>query len=261
MVYSYDHDITHGASRFRMSVAERRNRTMLDPKTAEASPRAEVLRTIQRLGSASVKELEAALGVTTTAVREQVAHLLREDFIQATRVRGEVGRPYYVYSLTARAHELFPKDYAALAVLMLEETRELHGEEGLRTLLNRVSRRLADKLGGEAGGKELSQKLMGLVAALGGAGMEVSMVPVSGTESEGSFVLKSHSCPYFEVARSYREICEMEAEMLSDLLGTGVEVKVGNRIVEGQCACDFHVLRTAEAPAEREKVTSVGTPE
>ena len=80
---------------------------MRDPRELEGSPRAEVLRIVQRQGSASVKELEAGMGVTTTAVREQVAHLLREGFLQATRVRGEIGRPYYVYSLTAKAQELF----------------------------------------------------------------------------------------------------------------------------------------------------------
>lgn len=235
---------------------------MLDPKTISDSPRAEVLRTIQRIGSASIKDLEASLGVTTTAVREQIAHLLREGFVQATRVRGEVGRPYYVYSLTGKAQELFPKDYAALAVLLLEETRELHGAEGLRMLLNRVSRRLSEKLGGQAEGIELSQKLLGLVGALGSAGMEVSMLPVeeSGTE-EGHFMLKTHSCPYFEVAKSHREICEMEADMLGELLGANVEVKLGNRIIDGQCACDFHVSMINIDTNPREKVTASGTPE
>ncbi len=212
---------------------------MLDPKQLAASPRAEVLRVIQRLGSASIKELEAAIGVTTTAVREQLAHLLHEGFIQATRVRGEVGRPYYVYSLTPKAHELFPKDYATLAGLLLEETIELYGPDGLQTLLNRVSRRMAGKLQDSTQGKELSQKLLGLVAALGETGMEISMLPVE--SGEGGFILKTHSCPYFEVARNHREICEMESEMLSDLLGPGVEVTLGERIVEGSCACDFHV--------------------
>ena len=235
---------------------------MLDPKTMAGSPRSEVIRTIQQLGSASVKDLEAALGVTTTAVREQVAHLLREDFIQATRVRGEVGRPYFVYSLTARAQELFPKDYASLAMLLLEETRELHGPEGLRMLLNRVSRRLAERLGGRDDGKELSQKLLGLVAALGRTGLEVSMLPVVSGDGEGEsgFVLKTHSCPYFEVAKNHREICEMEADMLGDLLGTGVEVRIGSRIVDGQCTCDFHISPSTEK-TEREKVTSLGMPE
>src|SRR5437764_4746143 len=133
------------------------------PKQTESSPRAEVLRFIQRQGSASIKELEVAMRVTTTAVREQVAHLLDEGFLQATRVRGEVGRPYYVYSLTTKAQELFPKDYATLAVLLLEETLAMHGQEGLRSLLNRVSRRMAEKFAGQTQGRELSQKLLGLV--------------------------------------------------------------------------------------------------
>lgn len=228
---------------------------MLDPKRAgSSSPRAEVLRIIQRMGSASIKDLESSIGVTTTAVREQVAHLLHEGLIQATRVRGEVGRPYYVYALTAKAHELFPKDYATLAGLLLEETLAVHGAEGLRMLLNRVSRRLGEKLAGSTqDSKELNQKLLGLVTALGETGMEVSMQPVAeGEISDGSFVLKSHSCPYFEVAKNHREICDMESEMLQDLLGPGVEVTIGTRIVEGGCACDFHVSPIQLEHAKRE---------
>lgn len=233
---------------------------MRDPKQSNGSPRAEVLKHIQQIGSASIKELEAAIGVTTTAVREQLAHLLREEFIQATRVRGEVGRPYYVYSLTAKAQELFPKDYATLALLLLEETRSLHGPDGLRMLLNRVSRRMAEKLADQAQGKELGQKLLGLVAALGETGMEVSMRQME--EGNGGFVLKTTSCPYFEVAQNHREICEMEQDMLADLLGPGVDVKLKGRIVDGQCACEFHVSHmTLGAAREKSKVTSAGVPE
>src|SRR5215211_7241424 len=139
-------------------------RMVRDPKKARTSPRVEVLNLIQRQGSASIKDLEAALNVTTTAVREQVDHLLDEGYLQATRVRGDVGRPYFVYSLTTKAQELFPKDYATLAGLLLEETLAMHGREGLRLLLNRVSRRMADKLYDQTQGMELSQKLLGLVA-------------------------------------------------------------------------------------------------
>ena len=237
---------------------------MKDPKLIDNSPRAEVLRLIQRQGSVSIKDLEAAMGVTTTAVREQVERLLREGFLQATRVRGEIGRPYYVYALTAKAQELFPKDYATLAMLLLEETLALHGRDGLKLLLNRVSRRMGEKLAGQTEeGQELAQKLLGLVAALGDAGMEVFMRPIPG--EEGNFVLKTHTCPYFEVARNHREICEMEQEMMSDLLGPGVGVKLGGCIIDGQHACEFHVTRTpvsVESGGEhRRTVTSVGMPE
>lgn len=232
---------------------------MIDPKQTESSPRAEVLRFIQRQGSASIKDLEGALGVTTTAVREQVAHLLHEGFLQATRVRGEVGRPYYVYALTAKAQDLFPKDYATLAVLLLEETLAMNGQEGLQMLLNRVSRRMADKFAGQTQGKELSQKLLGLVAALGDSGMEVTMLPIA--DKEGDFVLRTHTCPYFDVARSHREICDMEQEMMSELLGPGVGVSLSSCIIDGQHACEFHVTSTPIKFEKRRSVTSVGVPE
>jgi predicted ArsR family transcriptional regulator len=236
---------------------------MRDPKQTEGSPRAEVLRLIQRQGSASIKDLEAGLGVTTTAVREQVAHLLHEGFLQATRVRGDIGRPYYVYSLTTKAQDLFPKDYATLAVLLLEETLALQGPEGLRTLLNRVSRRMAEKFEGHTQGKELQQKLLGLAAALGDAGMEISMLPVEGPQ--GDFVLKTATCPYFDVARNHREICEMEQEMMVELLGPGVGVRLSSCIIDGQHACEFHVTRAGSAPiqlvSKKSNVTSVGVPE
>lgn len=236
---------------------------MRDPKQSEGSPRAEVLRLIQRQGSASIKDLEAALGVTTTAVREQVAHLLHEGFLQATRVRGDIGRPYYVYALTTKAQELFPKDYATLAILLLEETLAMHGPEGLRTLLNRVSRRMAEKFEDQTQGKELQQKLLGLVAALGDAGMEISMLPVEGRVDD--FVLKTATCPYFDVARNHREICDMEQEMMADLLGPGVGVTLSRCLIDGEQACEFHVSRTGSLPiqltSKKSKVTSVGVPE
>jgi predicted ArsR family transcriptional regulator len=229
---------------------EEEKKMIRDPKDVQGSPRAEVLKFVQQHGSTSVKDLEAELGVTTTAVREQVAHLLHEGFLMATRVRGEIGRPYYVYSLTPKAQELFPKDYASLAQLLLEETMALHGAEGLRSLLNRVSTRMAEKLSNSEQVSELSQKLLGLVASLGETGMEVSMTSLQSEDGTSGYILKAHACPYFEVARNHREICDMEQEMIADLLGPGVSVSLSDRIVDGACACDFHVNRVQSEPLE-----------
>ena len=41
--------------------------------------------------------------------------------LSAEKVREGVGRPYYVYSVTPKAHNLFYKDYGDLAKLLLEE--------------------------------------------------------------------------------------------------------------------------------------------
>ena len=84
------------------------------------SPRVAIMRLLQKRGQASIKDLELALGVTATAVREQLSHLMAEGVVDAVRVRGEVGRPFYVYRLTDKAQELFPKAYGTLARLAAE---------------------------------------------------------------------------------------------------------------------------------------------
>ena len=152
---------------------------MRDPKQSEGSPRAEVLRLIQKQGSASIKDLEAAMGVTTTAVREQVAHLLQRGLLQATRVRGEIGRPYYVYSLTAKAQDLFPKDYATLAMLLLEETLPMRGPRACAPSSTASAAAWPKVLGADPGQGAFPEIAWRSSAALGESGMEVSMLPMA----------------------------------------------------------------------------------
>jgi predicted ArsR family transcriptional regulator len=119
---------------------------------------------------------------------------------------------------------------------------------------------MVDKFSDHTQGKELSQKLLGLVAALGETGMEVSMQPLA--DQEGDYVLRTPTCPYFDVARNHREICEMEQEMMAELLGPGVGVKLSNCIIDGKLACEFHVTSApVNFEARKKEVTSVGVPE
>lgn len=202
----------------------------------ETSPRTTILRVLQSRGSASIKDLEVALGVTATAVREQVAHLIAEDIIVARRVRGDVGRPFYVYSLTAKAQELFPKDYGELAHLLLQEILDLDGAAKLRQLLDRVGDRLAAQYAGQLRGQELEDKLRALADLLVQKGIGADVRP----EAVGDgFVLHANTCPYFAVVQDHREICGMEQQMLSRLLGA--DVVLGDCVLDGHAGCQFHV--------------------
>jgi predicted ArsR family transcriptional regulator len=78
----------------------------------------------------------------------------------------------------------------------------------------------------------------------------VSMVSSQSEDGTSGYILKAHTCPYFEVARNHREICDMEQEMIADLLGPNVSISLADRIVDGACACDFHVSRTQSEPLE-----------
>ena len=174
-------------------------------------------------------------------MREQVAHLIAEDIIVARRVRGDVGRPFYVYGLTAKAQELFPKDYGELAHLLLQEIIALDGPAKLQLLLDRVGDRLAAQYAGHLRGQELEEKLRALADVLveKGIGADVRRETVG----EG-FVLHANTCPYFAVVQDHREICGMEQQMLSRLLGA--EVVLGDCVLDGHNGCQFHVQRTSD---------------
>ncbi len=214
----------------------------IDFALKDSSPRSTILRILQSRGSASIKDLEVALGVTATAVREQVAHLIAEDIILARRVRGDVGRPFYVYTLTAKAQELFPKDYGELAHLLLQEIVAMDGPEKLQLLLDRVGNRLAAQYAGHLRGQELEDKLRALADLLieKGIGADVRRDAVG----EG-FVLHANTCPYFAVVQDHREICGMEQQMLSRLLGA--DVVLGDCVLDGHNGCQFHVQRAVSS--------------
>jgi DeoR family suf operon transcriptional repressor len=210
------------------------------------SPRAAILRLLQKRGQASIKELEVALGVTATAVREQLSHLVAEGAVDAVRVRGEIGRPFYVYRLTDEAQEFFPKDYGTLARLLLEETLATFGPQGYDRLLQRVSGRLAEHYAGEVPGRALEDKLYGLATLLGQKGYDSEVVRTA----EG-FVLHATSCPYFAVVKDHREICDMEERMMSELLGA--DVSLGPCMLEGHGSCQFLVRPRAGARAGEDR--------
>src|SRR5437773_9116710 len=87
------------------------------------STRQQILEYIQRHGRATVKELGAIIGLTSTGIRQHLTVLERDGLVDAREERGRVGRPTLVYSLTERADVLFPKRYDMLANVILEEIR------------------------------------------------------------------------------------------------------------------------------------------
>ena len=210
----------------------------------ESSQRVAILRLLQRRGHASIKDLELALGVTATAVREQLSQLLAEGSITAERSRGAVGRPFYVYSLTDKGQELFPRDYGELARLILQESLDMFGQEAFATLLDRVGGRLTEGYEGQLQGKKLEEKLYALADLLGAKGFEADFAPAA--EGEG-FVLHESSCPFYAVVQDHPEICDMEQRMMSRVLNA--DVQLSTCLLEGHHGCQFKVVPREKANA------------
>src|SRR5512140_657216 len=82
--------------------------------------RREILNILKRKGRATLDELAQGVGLVPVTVRAHLNVLERDDLVKYEEVRGKVGRPYYVYSLTEEADALFPKTYHTLANRVLD---------------------------------------------------------------------------------------------------------------------------------------------
>lgn len=220
--------------------------TMYPPE----SPAGKILDYLQRRGEASVKDLEELLGISTTAVREHLTHLQARDLVATRLVRCGPGRPHAVYSLTAAAQSLFPKEYDTLTNLLLHEIASQEGPARLQLLLDAVGARLAGEYRGPVAGAGLADRLLALQTALEQRGIPVEIQP-----SGESFQL--FACPYFDVAQEHAGVCTMERRMVEHVLGE--QIVLGDTIRAGGRSCHFTVVQAPEQQPQELGVPSLNS--
>jgi DeoR family suf operon transcriptional repressor len=203
---------------------------------------------LQRQQSATIKDLEKLLGVTTTAVRQHLATLQNEGYVERRRESGGVGRPRYVYSVTAKSEELFACHCDDLALTLLEEVMALEGPEQTAILLERVGARLAGRYDSVVQASDLRGRVEEMAAALEKKGVLTDVV--IGPNEE--IVLQTHNCPYHELAQEHREICEMDEQIMRRVLGP--DVQLSGCMMDGAGCCTFSVTEATNTEANSKSV-------
>ena len=197
-----------------------------------------ILEHLQKSGSASIKDLETVLGVTTTAVRQHLNTLQAEGYIERRRVPGGVGRPHFAYELSDKSQELFGCHCDDLALTLLEEVFLLEGSDRAAMLLGRVGNRLAQKYSSSVRSTVLRDR----VDELAGAFYDRGIIADVSTQSDNTIVLHTYNCPYHELAQDHREICEMDQKMIRQVLGS--DVNLSECMMDGHGSCSFVVEAT-----------------
>ncbi len=198
------------------------------------SPAGEVLTILQRKGSSTVKELEDTLGVTATAVRQQVSGLVADGYIETQVERAGRGRPKHIYSLTRRGRALFPHHYDEFTNSLLREILVSEGPEKVHDLLGRLGRRMAEQYERPLAGLPPGERAAKLTELLNAKGIltELKFEP-------GGMVVHEYTCPYYELARENRAICDMEEEMLTYAVKQPVELVTCT--LDGYHGCQFRI--------------------
>lgn len=179
----------------------------------------------------SVDELAARLGITRTAIREHLAGLERDQLIaQGTSRASTGGRPSRPYVLTERGHALFPKHYALLARLLIEDLAE-RGEDKVGEALTAMGNRLAVRMKSEVAGRTLAERGASVARLMSGLGYEAAF------SDDGEPRIEALNCVYHDLAKSNPAICALDLALVSGLADAEVEHR--RCMARGDNACAF----------------------
>ncbi|MEV5984265.1 metalloregulator ArsR/SmtB family transcription factor [Streptomyces sp. NPDC052051] len=191
--------------------------------TGERSTRNRVARSILDHGPSTVAELAGRLGLTQAAVRRHLDALVADDVVEAReqRVYGARtrGRPAKVFALTDCGRDAFDQSYDKLAADALRWIQQQCGGDEAVVAFARA--RLAEQATAyrrameEAAPEERTEALAKALSVDGYAATARS-APVGEQ-------LCQHHCPVVHVAEEFPQLCEVETEVFSELLGTHVQ--------------------------------------
>jgi len=205
----------------------------------DASTRQRVAQSILEHGPSTAAALAERLGLTAAAVRRHLDVLLdrgllvaREQRIYGARGRG---RPAKVFSLTDAGRADFYSAYDDIAIQALEFLAEQAGPEAVTKFAasrtTTAEQRYRDNLAAADPDLTPAQALAG---ALTGDGYVASVRPSALGEQ-----LCQHHCPVAHVAEKFPQLCEVETELFSRLLG--VHVQRLATIAHGDGVCTTHI--------------------
>lgn len=197
-----------------------------------------ILQALKREGPATIADLAIRLVMTGEAIRQHLIQLEGEGWIDKhmNRTSGNGGgRPSMHYSVTSEGEHLFPKNYDALTVEVLDTIAEQLGPEAMNQILTTMT---------EARVQEWEPRLRGLnlverVEAL--KNIYSSDDSFMDVEDGGDRLrLVEHNCPFLNVAKRRPVLCSVTVSVLTRLLGYHVVRE--ERFQDGDGHCAFRVL-------------------
>lgn len=213
--------------------------------------RQRILEILKQRQEATVAELAEALDMAPVSVRYHLDVLQADDLIRADTVRreGQVGRPRQIYTLTEKASQIFPNNFAPLARGLLRQIKKYLGEEAQRRLFAELAQELATEMANRCErtveGLPLEERLGCVVEVLSEHGYVARWQgPGEGEDTSGEagsthYLIRTYNCPYGGAAQDHRELCAMDLELVSNLVGCPCE-RVDSLAEDGVC-CAYRV--------------------
>ena len=191
-------------------------------------------------GPQTAADLGIRLQITPEAARQQLLRLTDEELVYAkSEVRG-VGRPAQVYYLAPAAQRRFPDTHAELTAQLIDEIREVLGEDALEKLIRvretGTRKRYEALLSGE-------QSLARKIARLAEIRNKEGYMATWEKEEEGSYLLVENHCPICAAASACTGFCRSEQAIFEYVLGRNVRVERIEHLLAGARRCAYRITK------------------
>lgn len=195
----------------------------------------ELLGYLHRCGGADIQSLCSVLSITRTAVRSRIERLRSAGFLVTHSQSGGRGRPRQVYEINANGLHALGEDYRELAVVLWQVIADVDDKELRNELMGRIRDRLAERFRqhlSESG--TIEERLDQLASEMRSSGFNIET-----DHSAALPILRETNCPFPMLADVDEAICQVEKDVLQQVLGADVEFV--NRCRDGHHCCEFEV--------------------
>lgn len=200
---------------------------------SENPTREKILLFLKKRGPMSIDKLSGELHITSMGVRQHLLSLERKGLIEYITKNQGIGRPAFLYKLTQKADDLFPKGYDKFIIDLLNDIEINEGRHKIdeifrwrkKRLLKQSEKALSDK-------KTIKDKMKGLRDFFESEGYFAEL-----SDSNNHYTLRLFNCHIYKLAAEYKDICLDELQLFKDILGK--ELNREECIIEGNPSCTY----------------------
>lgn len=185
--------------------------------------------------SMTVCELVDEMGVTATAIRQRLTRLMALELIDRSEESHGRGRPSHRYVLTEKGRKSLANNLGDLAVVLWEEVQKIADAETRQRVISGAVERLAEKYETEIVGDTAASRMESITKLFADR-----QIPIAFEEQDGLPIIKVSGCPYPTLARENREICDMEKQLLSTIIGEPIDRCQCQQ--DGDSCCSFKAV-------------------
>ena len=195
--------------------------------------RQEIIKLLKRNGGLTTGELSGTLGISTTAVRRHLKTLETEEIVGHSIEQRGMGRPSYIYEVTANAPAVFAQSYSTFAKSILQDLADLDGIKRPAEWFDQRQEKRQRQYITLTKGATLSDRVTSLARLMESEGRITTWQQLD----ENQFILREHNCPLQRLAREFDHPCRCEMSLLKQTLRA--QVKRVNHILKGDVACVY----------------------